>query len=1081
MSHAPTIAAPPRAWTAALVGCFALSGLGSLVLEVVWTRKLQLVFGSTTLAVSTTLVAYMLGLGLGGWLGGRLAHRLRNPVRAYGWLEVTIALCSLLVPLAIDRLPELLHPAMAGLSFWPRALVHFAVAIGILIAPTIGMGATLPILVAALVRSDTRIGERLALLYGLNTLGAVLGVGLATFVLFRAFGVLGAGFVGAGVDLAVGLLALAVLARTAAPPQLTASPQTGIAGGGFRLLLLGSYAGVGFTALAYEVAWTRALGMILGSSIYAFAAMLMAFLIGIALGSLAARRWIDRLRRPILWYTAGVAALALTSAATSYGMPLLPDAFVWATERLGFGPATLPLIHVGISIGVMLPPTLLLGALFPLLIRALSADATAAPRVTGQAYLANTLGSAAGAFATGFLLIPWLGLRDTLLSMAATNLLVAAALVVGASGVPRRTRSLGLCSAIASLALLLLFPPSWDTEPLTRGVFYNPTRAHHAEIELLEIEGYPRSQLLLYRDGVSASVSVHRDRGQLFLRINGKTDAGSQIDMPTQVLLGQIPLLFGPPSRDVLVIGLGSGVSSGSVALHPVERIDTVEIEPAVVEAAHLFDEYSGRALHDARVHVIADDGRSHLMHAPRSYDTIISEPSNPWLAGASSLFTREFFAGARRALRPGGRLVQWVHLYGLDTAGVRAILAAIRAEFPNVYGFAHRFGGPDLILMATLEPLEPDALPDWDQLSEPVREDLRRIGTFSKADLWSLLRLLPADVDRLIARGGTINTDDNLFVELRAAWTLYEATLEANWREFARFELGVLPLLERAGPMPADRLAELAMAYLTARKDFGVSDALAARASNAGASLLALSVFRSRPLSGESTSSERRLLDRALQARPDLSLARLLRAELALAAGEPGAALEDLDHVLARVPRDPEASPCAPSSCGRQGELRRPRRLPMRYWRDPFTTYPRLPGARPRVAMSRSGGSRTRVACSSISSRPSLTWTRSGASWPACMTGSTTPRTPRVRGATGSRRPATAPACYIAKRSAHSTTATALEPGSYYSARFPRTATTHPRARHSKRSEDEPFSPSGGFGAQSGYPQPSRSSLNST
>src|SRR5262249_51184697 len=197
------------------------------------------------------------------------------------------------------------------------------------------------------------------------------------------------------------------------------------------------------------------------------------------------------------------------------------------------------------------------------------------------------------------------------------------------------------------------------------------------------------------------------------------------------------------------------------------ERIDAVEIEPAVFEASHWFDEWNGRPLDDARVHAIVDDGRTYLSGTRARYDVIVSEPSNPWISGVSNLFTREFFALARGALRPPGRLLQWAQLYGLAPSGVRSILAAVRAEFPYVYVLAYQPGYGDLLLLATLEPLRAEDLPHWDVLPLRVRQDLQRIDTFSTEDVWNLVRVLPADVDRIVRDAQVVNSDENPFLDL--------------------------------------------------------------------------------------------------------------------------------------------------------------------------------------------------------------------------------------------------------------------------------------------------------------------------
>ena len=901
--------------------CFFLSGMGSLALEVVWTRQLRLVFGSTTLAASTILVAYMLGLGIGGLVGGRVAGRVRDGVRAYGWIEIAIGGYALLVPWLLRTLPEIDRIVLHGLSFWPAALCRFAIVLLLLLVPTILMGATLPILVATLVRRDPRVGRATGLLYGLNTLGAVAGVFLATFVLFPTLGLARTNAFGALLDAAVGVLALLVVARRigVASDAAAPAPASEAAGPGRDAvpvaMLLATYATVGFTALLYEVAWTRALAVVLGSSIYAFSSMLGAFLTGIAAGSLLFRRLIDRSARPLLLLEAGLATLAVVGLATTLALPHLPGLLLAWMVTEGLGATRLLIAQIALSMLAMLPPTLILGGLFPLVTRLLARATSDAGDAVGKVYFATTLGSASGAFCTGFVLIPLLGLRDTLALGAIVNLTVTGILLL----VTRRGRR-GIAPALVPLgaaALLCVVPIPFDRMALTRGVFRSPESVLDFGLPFLPLEGISEHELLFYRDGLNSTVSVERQGPITMLRVNGKIDASDFGDMPTQVLLGQVPLLFGPPVKKALVIGYASGVTTGSVARHrEVERIDAVEIEPAIVEASHFFDAQSGRPLDDPRVNLILDDARAYLSSTRERYDVIISEPSNPWMSGVSNLFTREFFHIARESLRPGGRLLQWVQLYAMPPEDLYSILAALRAEFGNVYAFSHGDEEPDLLLLATQEPLGRDDLPHWEKLPPAVKYDLRRIGNFSTADLWSLLRLLPADVDVLAKRAPLVNRDDNLHIELATPWLLGamqgEDTLEPNWKAFGQFKLGVLPLLRQVGePMDADRVGALALSYLRARHDPTVAAALLAVAAKGGGTphvlAAALLLGRAFDTDNEMTmESQLQTIEQALTAAPDALEPLLIRADLHMEAEQYDLALADAEHASRIAPDDP-------------------------------------------------------------------------------------------------------------------------------------------------------------------------------
>jgi hypothetical protein len=382
--------------------------------------------------------------------------------------------------------------------------------------------------------------------------------------------------------------------------------------------------------------------------------------------------------------------------------------------------------------------------------------------------------------------------------------------------------------------------------------------------------------------------------------------------MSTQVLLGQVPLIFGQPARKVAVIGYASGVTAGSVATHAeVERIDALEIEPAIIEASRWFEDVSGRPLEDPRVRVILDDARSYLASTGEKYDVIISEPSNPWMSGVSNLFTREFFSIVRGALAPGGRLLQWVQLYSLDAPALASIVAALRAEFPYVYGFSDFSGSPDLLLLAMDRPLAAGDLPRWERLPEPVRADLMRIGNFSTADLWGLMRVTPEDVDALVRLAPVVNTDDNLYIELGTPWMLYEETSVGNWKALVSTRGAILPMLEALGePLDKEKIGDLALAH--AKKHSTSTDDLlraAGERGRAGSSIAAATVV-ARTFDDGSFTHENQLatLDEAVALAPGSFEPRLLRGEVRYEAGEYEGALADAEVAAALRENDPRA-----------------------------------------------------------------------------------------------------------------------------------------------------------------------------
>lgn len=922
-----------------LVVCLFLSGLAALTLELVWSRSLRLVFGSSTLAVSSVLVAYMLGLGLGGLLAGRFAARVRNPARVYGLVEVAIGLYAWCVPSLLATLPGLDANLTGLVPPSALALIRFFLVLTVLVVPTFLMGATLPLLTSTWVGASARVAPGVGLLYGVNTLGAVVGILAATFIFLPRLGLTGTNHLGAALALAVGIVAVTLIApwvRTSTPAH-TLSPIPGNAelqlgakarvsarrsrsGGELqetreaapttrwnRWLL--SYATVGFSALAYEVCWFRALAMVVGSSVYAFATMLAAFLLGIGLGSLVARSWWQRRQHPEADYALALAALGSSAWVTIMVLASAPRWFVQIVDVAGISPTAITAVSGLIAVLAMLVPTLILGAMFPGVLRLVAIDRTPSA-AAGDVYFANTIGSALGAFSAGFVMIPYLGLQQTMSWLVALNLAVAAWLLASTRVWSSSRRRMAVTGIGFAAVVTPILPSTWNPAELNRGVFQLLLDADDWRVGYEALTGVAPDGLLFHREGINTTVAVEQRAGERVLRVNGKPDAGSAGDMPTQVLLGQLPFLYGARAERVLVVGLASGVTVGSAALFEPEVLDVVELEPAMVEASHFFDDINHRPLDRHGVRVIIEDGRILLARRPSAYDVIISEPSNPWISGVANLFTREFFREAREALQPHGVLLQWVQLYGLAPQAWTSILAALQAEFPYVYVFSHSgLTGGDSLIMATQRRLTAPDFPRWENLRPEVRADLERVGLFDTPDLWSLLRLGPEEVALLAQEAPVVNSDDNLFVELTAPRTLHDAdALGAVRQRLEAFHGGALPLLADAGmELDDEQLGALALAYATGRREVGLAQALLARRPGSLAwqqTLQAMILARRDDVTVVDTRQARALVDAARQAYPDSPSLQRHRATVLYDLGDREAALAELDGFLRLQPK---------------------------------------------------------------------------------------------------------------------------------------------------------------------------------
>ena len=786
-----------------LCACFFLSGATGLVYQVVWLRMLGLIFGHTVHAITAVLAAFMAGLALGSFLFARWSGRIRNLIAAYGWLELGIGVYCVLIPLLLWAASSIylrLHAAL-GLSYDTFSFMQFLVVFAILLVPTTLMGGTLPVLSQALATDKADLARKVGFLYAVNTFGAVAGVALAGYVVIPAFGNRITIALAALGNLAVGTLAIlysrrkAVSAAAAPPPPAPAKPPAPTRRRApahprapaptvqpvSRLgvwLTVAALAVSGAVSMVYEVTWTRALTLVIGSSTYAFSAMLLAFLIGIAGGSaLYSWAWGTRRGTPAVFAVLQV-ALALAVLATTLLFEQLPFLFL-AGLKSSVSPGMVRLVQVIVSACALLPSTLLIGATFPCAVAVAAQDPKRVGRDVGDVYALNTVGAIVGVALVGFVLIPAVGVHTAIKIGILVNLVLAAVLLVPA---PRLPVAWGGVAACAVVAIALIFVPPWDPRVMGSGpAIYGPIYLREAKSTGLG-DILRRAPVVYYRDGVSATVTVEKEGTNLSLRSNGKVEASTlKADMPTQLLLAHIPLLVHPNPKDVLVIGLGSGITVGAAARHNLDRLDVVEIEPAVVEASDYFAPVHGNVLKQPRVRTVIADGRNFLLTTPQRYDVIISQPSNPWIGGLASLFSIEFFELARQRLKPGGLMVQWVQGYSLLPEDLQMVVRTFRTVFPATTLW-HSSRAGDYVVVGRTEPvpLDADRIRARYDANPAIREDLAGIGMQSWPAILGYFMLDAGDVERLAA-GTEVNTDDRLPLEFRAPRGLYTDTTNRN------------------------------------------------------------------------------------------------------------------------------------------------------------------------------------------------------------------------------------------------------------------------------------------------------------
>jgi len=732
-----------RVVLATAVFCLLISGAAGLVYEVMWMRYLALFLGNTAYGVIAALVAFMGGLALGNaWLGRR-ADRVRRPLALYAWLEIGIGVYALIFPyyygLCRQAFVSVAHHCEAGSA--ALLALKFLFSLLTILLPTVLMGGTLPVLIKLVTRSLGELRERVSTLYFINSAGAVAGCFIADFWWIPTLGLPASVMAGAGLNLLVGAVALFVSGwiregsgeGQPAPVQAPAADEEVFSPLELRMAIIGIGLS-GFVAMLYEVVWTRMLALALGSSTHAFSIMLITFISGVAVGAWIVGRW-RKLRRTLDAFAWAELALAGTLLASMFFYDLLPYAFARLASMLDRRADVFPLyslVQALICFAVMFIPTVCLGMTLPLVSRIATAELARTGRSVGAVFSVNTLGTVLGAAVTGLWILPWLGLAGTLALGVAVNAAIGFVILGRRSARIRAALILGTPVAAAALVMLAgsLFQGYWErafTRALWRGAPLPSLAAFRGLVD--------RTKLDYYRDGAGSTVAVEVagdvGRTHLTLSVNGKPDASTGLDATTQLLSGHIPMLLRPESKRVLVVGLGSGMTCGAVMRHPtVERLDAVEISPEVAQAARLFGPHNDQVLDNPKVRLVQEDAKTFLQLAEDKYDLIISEPSNPWMAGVAGVFSLEYYLSCRGRLQADGLMAQWVQVYETDDEAFQVVLRTFSSVFAHLSVWIASTG--DVILVGGTQEPQIDLQAIRDRFELPgVKSDLERIDIF--------------------------------------------------------------------------------------------------------------------------------------------------------------------------------------------------------------------------------------------------------------------------------------------------------------------------------------------------------------
>ncbi|MCK5738936.1 fused MFS/spermidine synthase, partial [bacterium] len=755
---------------------FIFSGAAGLIYQLVWVRKLVLIFGNTNYATASILTAFMGGLALGSFLIGKYANRVKSPLRFYAGLELGIGISAIAILFLFLPLSDFVY-IWAFNAFGDNQVVfnaiRFLLSIGVLIIPTTLMGGTLPIISQYIVRKNDMLGRKIGRLYALNTLGGVAGVVITGYYLIRTFGVNFTLWVAIGINLSIGIFAWLmsrqkeVRDQVSAPksiktdkktPAMTTS-QRGVAySDRTTRMVLYLYGLAGFTALAYEVVWTRALIFFISSTTYSFTTILATFLAGIFLGSLIIIPFVDRIKNLLTWAAVLEVVIALSATATIFFFSNLSEFHVKMLPYFDQGnwSAVSILLFITCSL-IIFVPTLCMGMLFPIINRIYVRQVEHVGRGVGYVSMANTIGAIIGSFSGGFILLPLIGLNASIVFLAVVNLLIGVAFfLLARAHHSAPARKVYLPAIAASVAVFVLMNLAFFTpEP-----FY------------LDTGSFRNTRMLYHEDTASATLSALETKDRIniwgrnvrYLNVNGHNTAHTSfLDMIIHKTLAHLPMVLHPAPEKALVIGFGFGNSCQSFLQYDcLKQVDCVELVREEQETARFFTHENAGIFEDPRFRFIVNDGRNFVLATQDKYDIISINSVDPKFS--PTLYTNDFYQMCREKMTEKGQLVAWLPIYGMTAEEVQSLVKSFVVAFPHSSIW---WNNPEHLLLLGFKTGYPfDLAVMTERLADPVVK--QSLAAVHLANPYVLLSTFYSGEKMLAdwAKTGPIHSDDFPLVE---------------------------------------------------------------------------------------------------------------------------------------------------------------------------------------------------------------------------------------------------------------------------------------------------------------------------
>lgn len=757
-----------------LILCF-LSGFSALIFEVVWIRILSLIFGTTISAIAIVIAVFMAGLGIGSIYFGKKVDKTNNHLRLYSFLAFGIAVSSFIILLVFHYLPDIYRSIYLALNTEKISmLLVIALSTIIMFIPTFLMGGILPVLSKVFIKRREEIGKGVGALYGINTLGSIIGVFLTGFFFILYFGQTITQILSIVIILISGFVSLLLSSHKAVFYKEKKRKLIGKYPSHIIKISLLTAGLSGFCALSYEILWIRSLRIFITNSTYSFTSVLIVFLAGISIGSFIFTKYLNNKKQLLSLLAICQIVIGVYTITIVLFLNELPTLLFSIRNILEIPALRIVLPGLLLSFVIIFFPALFMGISFPLICKIYTQNTDKLGYNVGKVYFINTIGSILGSLIAGFILIPLLGISKGIISVAFINLLLGMTLIVLEPDLQRKTRFITVNCCIVFIAIFLAHLGTKDPMILPPSIFRTVTRS---------------DKLLYYKETSEGTVIVSEDRftGIRACHINNNAVCGTTYDALKVIkMLGHLPFFINPDAQNALIIGFGIGITASAVAEHDVNQIDCIEICPGIKDAAKFFNVFNKNVIKNPKINFIGGDGRNYILVTNKKYDVISCDPTHPSL-GCNNLYTKEYFQLCKKILNKNGVICQYLPLHKLSLNEFKILIKTFSSVFPHTtVWLAHSHG----ILIATDHRIDIDF--------SFLRNNLQNLQDDILFDPYLLTICLIYDEEAVtkFTKGAAINTDNNPYLEFFTSNSIKRESWDINLSALLKFRINPQKLI---------------------------------------------------------------------------------------------------------------------------------------------------------------------------------------------------------------------------------------------------------------------------------------------